>query len=106
MNTNYDNHIHTPCRIILAGPAGCGKSHLVNNLLQRREIFYPSAPKKVKYYFRDTLPAEKFDAVEYLNTKPLVSDMEPDSLVIIDDWMDTLRDGDDLLSLFTVYSRH
>lgn len=105
MNINYDNYIHTPCRVIFAGPSGCGKSELVHTILKRSEIFYPPLPKKIKYFYKESLPIQHNPQIEYINAKPTSDDIEDNSICIIDDWMTSVGKAD-LLTLFTVYSRH
>lgn len=104
MNTNYDNFIHTPCRIIFAGATGSGKSALVHCILQRPEIFYPELPKRIKYFYKGSHLPQNHPNVEYINAKPTAADIGDNSICIIDDWLTSVGKGDDLLSSFTIYS--
>lgn len=92
--------------MVLAGPSGCGKGKLLSKLLQRKELFYPSLPSRIKYFYKDSTitQSKSISGVEYINAKP--TGTEDSSVIIIDDWMNGIGENDDLLDLFTIYSRH
>lgn len=75
-------------------------------ILKRPELFHPELPKKIKYFYKETLASQNNPQITYINVKPTIDDFEDNSVIVIDDWMTCIGKGDDLLSLFTVYSRH
>ena len=63
-----------PCRCILNGPSGSGKSNLLTNLMCRPEFYGSSKEQKVKNYFDMVFifspTSELDDLVKYLNVPP------------------------------------
>lgn len=106
MNKTYECEISTPFRMVLAGPTGSGKTQLVRKLLKRPELFYPKFPKTVNYFFNGNDPPFQDETIRFYNRKPTMEDMDFNTVIIVDDWMNQIQKHDDLSSLFTVHSRH
>jgi hypothetical protein len=110
MNKSYDHLVHTPCRIIFSGPSGSGKSELVKQILQRHlSVFYPKIPSKIVYCCKEKPPNWMFFStinIRFLPEIPSIEDIDPNSLLIIDDFMEELSKQKEILSLFVRSSRH
>jgi hypothetical protein len=111
MNKIYTHLIQTPCRIIFSGPSGSGKSELVKRILENNsEIFFPKIPAKILYCCKESCPNWSFSepnfTLSFVSEIPSLEDIESNSLIIVDDFMEELSKQQQLLSLFVRSSRH
>lgn len=112
-----DLRFQSYCRILLAGPAGCGKTNWCYSLLQYLPQMFTIKPKKIFYYYQTWQPLfEKMRdqglVNQFIQDTPTMEDVEEWSiyeneggtLAIIDDQIQHL--SSDLAEIFQVGSRH
>lgn len=99
-----------PCTILISGPSMSGKSSIVFKIIKFRDEVIKGKIKKVLYCLPpgqtiktpDYIKADKL--VSFHEGIPDVSILSADTLLIIDDLMDSL--SADMMSLFTRNSHH
>jgi Cdc6-like AAA superfamily ATPase len=117
LESTTDFRLQAYCRIILAGPPGCGKTRFCQNLLRYRDEMFSVPPAQVLYYYRAWQPIFNEMKVaglvdQFLEGIPTMEQMEElreyedrgGCIVVIDDQVQNITA--ELAELFQVGSRH
>ena len=92
----------------ILGPSGSGKSQLIARIIKERREIINKPLKKVLYIYSHFQPMfaelQSLDSdVIFSNRLEDLEEIESESLVIIDDWMDELTPRSEALKLITRY---
>ncbi len=94
----------------IAGSTGCGKTYFVKQLIEKRNLLIDPTPKNIYYNYAQWQPIfsemEKEDGVKFADGLPNMDELEPDSLLILDDLFMQLANNKELVDLFCVTSHH
>ena len=109
----------TPSNIIVAASTGCGKTHLVYQLLQNASVMFESAPKSVIYCFNvyqkplfDQMKTE-IENIEFFEGLPGRENLHEwnkinsgHKIIVLDDLLQKTSVSNDIVDLFCVLSSH
>lgn len=103
--------LQKPFRLLVAGGSGSGKTEFVKRLVN--EKYYDDDFDHIMYVYPDYLeecPTEfntdnNVESLAGLPDKSLLSALEPNTLIILDDMMMETAKNDDIAKLFTVIAR-
>ena len=107
----------TPSNIIVAASTGCGKTHLVYQLLQNASVMFESAPKSVIYCFNvyqkplfDQMKTE-IENIEFFEGLPGRENLHEwnqinsgHNLIVLDDLLQKASASNDIVDLFCLLS--
>lgn len=117
----YDVRFQTPCSIFVAGVSGAGKTHFIFDMLKNKSLLFSPGPEgetypNIIYYYKVWQPlfTENENLIsEWIDRPPTMHDLKEKSflykdiggsIIIIDDSFGNL--GDDISSMYTIYSHH
>ena len=109
----------TPSNIIVAASTGCGKTHLVYQLLQNASVMIESAPKSVIYCFNvyqkplfDQMKTE-IENIEFFEGLPGRENLHEwnqinsgHKIIVLDDLLQKASASNDIVDLFCILSSH
>lgn len=101
----YDARFKNKSTITIAGPSQSGKTTLVEKIVRNKDELFVEPITNV-HWFCAYPPSEKIDGVQYIIGIPTINEIEPHSLVIIDDFMKELATSNELTSLMTKAVHH
>lgn len=103
----YDARLQNKSTILVAGPSQCGKTTLVEKIVYNKDNLFTNEIKSV-YWFCAYTPTNKIDGVKYTIGLPnnFIKNVEPYSLVIIDDFMKELSNSNELTLIMTKVVHH
>ena len=103
----YDNRLKSGSTITIAGPSQCGKTSLVDKIVNLRDEIFSEKISKVLWYC-SYMPTNKINGVTYFVGLPNdVNDkIVPNCLVILDDFMQELSNSQVLTALMTKAVHH
>jgi len=101
----YDARFKSSSVITVAGPSQSGKSTLVQNIVENRNDMFTEPISTVLWYCAYP-PSKKLPGVVYKTGLPQFNMIQPHSLVVIDDFMQELRNSNELTSLMTKTVHH
>ena len=103
----YDMRLKSGTTITIAGPSQCGKSSLVEKIVELRNEIFSEEITKV-FWYCSYLPTNKLDDVSYIVGLPndIVDRIIPNCLVILDDFMHELSNSYILTGLMTKAVHH
>jgi hypothetical protein len=101
-----------PFTCIVAGPTKVGKTEWTKRLVKDASLMIEPPPKRIIWCYKEWQPGyHQLDGiVEFMDGLPnfeeLKSTPEEPKLLILDDFMDSLKDDDKLVQLFTRGAHH
>jgi hypothetical protein len=102
-----------PCTCILAGPTQSGKTTLMKTILNNHhDLFYPTISQIIYCYsvWQDNFEILKIQNPSIVFHNGLIEieniDSKQNNLLILDDLMNTCKNDDSILNLFTMDSHH
>ena len=101
----YDARFKSKSVITVAGPSQSGKSTLVKEIVAKRDDLFTEPISTVVWYCA-FIPNDKLDGIVYKTGLPQFNQLEPNSLVIVDDYMKELSSSNEMTSLFTKAVHH
>lgn len=103
----YSHCLKNHTTITVAGPSQCGKTTLVEHMVEKRDILFEKEFTKV-FWFCAYPPKNKIDGIIYNIGPPsnILNSVEPESLVIIDDYMSELRNSNEMTNIMTKAVHH
>lgn len=104
MNT-YDARLKTKSTITVAGPSQSGKTTLVEKMVDMKDDLFNESIDHV-IWFCAFPPKQKLQGVVYHIGLPSLNLIQPNSLVIVDDYMKELAHSSELTSLMTKAVHH
>lgn len=104
----YDMRFVNGSSMIVAGPTQSGKSTLVGNMLKNADTLFRNPVSKI-YWISNQVPAGHIQnpAITYMEGLP--EDFEfvmPNSIVVLDDLMNEVKDNTVVTNLFTRVTHH
>lgn len=101
----YDVRFKSSSVITVAGPSQSGKSTLVQSIVENRHDMFTEPLSSVSWYCAYP-PNTKLPDVIYKTGLPEFNMIQPNSLLVIDDYMQELRNSNELTSLMTKAVHH
>lgn len=102
-------HFRTPFRLVVSGPTSCGKTEFVKKLITNQDYLITGVPiKSILWCCKDKnfVPSglKKLSSLKIHKGIPAVSQLQPHTLVVLDDLMTSL--DKDISDIFTIHSHH
>lgn len=106
MNT-YDVRFKNKSTITIAGPSQSGKTTLVEKIVEKRKELFTENISNV-YWYCAYPPKNKIEGIHYRIGIPqnILEQIEPNALVIIDDFMKELSNSNELTTIMTKAVHH
>ena len=106
-DTIYDVRLQNASVITVSGPSQSGKTTLVEKMVRLREDLFHDPISSVQWFCSHP-PKERIDGVKYTVGVPsnILDQIEPHSLVIIDDFMNELSNSKELTAIMTKHVHH
>ena len=104
---SMDPRLQHPFTGIIAGPTGCGKSTLVKDIIQNKDMLIYPTPTHIVWFYGEWQPMyDTISGVEFIEGLPKLKylDSKQPTLVIIDDLMSETDKS--VTTLFTKGSHH
>jgi hypothetical protein len=103
----YNLLLKNKSTITICGPSQSGKTTLVEKLVKNRDQLFEDPISNV-YWFSAYAPSNKINGVKYNVGVPgsILRQVEPYSLVVIDDYMKELSNSNELTTLMTKAVHH
>jgi hypothetical protein len=101
--------LQVPFTMIVAGTTSSGKSSWIRKLMKQRAEMFSQPVNRVYYHYAVWQPAfadASDEAIEYHEGLPNVDELEPHSLLVLDDLMTQLAKDKSMMDLFCVKSHH
>jgi len=103
----YDVRFNNKSTITIAGPSQSGKTTLIERIIRLKDDLFQEPITNV-YWFCAYIPEEKLEGVIYKIGLPnsILNDIEPYSIIILDDFMKELSNSNELTMLMTKAVHH
>ena len=106
-----DLRFQHPCTALIVGGTGAGKTHFMKKLIENRTDMFSVSFDKIIFYYSEWQPLyEALSFVDFRQELPLMEDHppgQPPKLIVIDDFMDELKNHNkELLKFFIKGSHH
>ena len=109
-----ENHVFQhPFRAFVAGPSWCGKTELIQNILQNLNTLVDKQIDRIVLCYNEW--QDKYEILKYME-RPIefvqgtvnINDFDNsiNNLIILDDLMSKCKESSDILDLFTIKSHH
>lgn len=105
--TVYDCRFKTSSTITISGPSQSGKTTLIEKIVSKKKELFTN-PIETVYWLCAFIPKERLDGVNYVEglSPDMLNQIEPNSLVIIDDLMKEAQNSDVVTRLMTKDVHH
>ena len=105
-----DVRFHMGSNMIMAGPTDSGKSSYVVNLIKNSHIFFDKPPERVYWHYGvHTKMHDELKEMGVTMRREISDDFEklpPNSLIVIDDLMEEVKNSTAATRLFTGLAHH
>jgi hypothetical protein len=102
--------LQAPFTMTIAGSTSCGKTYFVKQLIEKRKQLIDAHLTNIYYNYAEWQSIfsdmELQDDVKFAEGLPNINELEPNSLLILDDLFMQLANNKELVDLFCVKSHH